>query len=388
MINAKKETTMKYINKIVIFTLVISIILGGIYVPANADAAINKGTVRFSVKNHKIKQGHSVKINIIKRNVRGSLKVKMKSSNQKILQVKKNRVIGMNSGKATVRLSYTLNGKKKIRNIKFLVTASNKAVAVTTGTAFNPNKSHYDEDKLQEIMAGYDNPEYFDFNNYPNKVNWNEDFMGDSDRYMVNKEWQTLPAYVRGTVIYFNTKIKFCPEGADSEGASGEAIGSELIRIFQPRSLVFAHECAHIYGHFAENYTNLKAYSEYKKNPKKYGTYGSNSKREFFAESIANYVHESTNLFDETFIKLRLKEYPIRIYKRDLQTYSIYYAVISMKFEYTGTGYSDFHWKTLKEEADGYVKEFCKNRGYDVKMFSSDRDIASRYELVDEFTIE
>ncbi len=92
MINAKKETTMKYINKIVIFTLVISIILGGIYVPANADAAINKGTVRFSVKNHKIKQGHSVKINIIKRNVRGSLKVKMKSSNQKILQVKKNRV--------------------------------------------------------------------------------------------------------------------------------------------------------------------------------------------------------------------------------------------------------------------------------------------------------
>lgn len=56
MINAKKETTMKYINKIVIFTLVISIILGGIYVPANADAAINKGTVRFSVKNHKIKR--------------------------------------------------------------------------------------------------------------------------------------------------------------------------------------------------------------------------------------------------------------------------------------------------------------------------------------------
>lgn len=104
---------MKYINKIVIFTLVISIILGGIYVPANADAAINKGTVRFSVKNHKIKQGHSVKINIIKRNVRGSLKVKMKSSNQKILQVKKNRVTGMNPGKATVRLSYTLNGKKK-----------------------------------------------------------------------------------------------------------------------------------------------------------------------------------------------------------------------------------------------------------------------------------
>lgn len=379
---------MKYINKIVIFTLVISIILGGIYVHANADAAINKGTVRFSVKNHKIKQGHSVKINIIKRNVRGSLKVKMKSSNQKILQVKKNRVTGMNPGKATVRLSYTLNGKKKIRNIKFLVTASNKAVAVTTGTAFNPNKSHYDEDKLQKIMAGYDNPEYFDFNNYPNKVNWNEDFMGDSDRYMVNKEWQTLPAYVRGTVIYFNTKIKFCPEGADSEGADGEAIGSELIRIFHTRSLVFAHECAHIYGHFAENYTNLKAYSEYKKNPKKYGTYGSNSKREFFAESIANYVHESTNLFDETFIKLRLKEYPIRIYKRDLQTYSIYYAVISMKFEYTGTGYSDFYWKTLKEEADSYVKEFCKNRGYDVKMFSSDRGIASRYELVDEFTIE
>ena len=216
MINAKKETTMKYINKIVIFTLVISIIFGGIYVPANADAAINKGTVRFSVKNHKIKQGHSVKINIIKRNVRGSLKVKMKSSNQKILQVKKNRVTGMNPGKATVRLSYTLNGKKKIRNIKFLVTASNKAVAVTTGTAFNPNKSHYDEDKLQEIMAGYDNQEYFDFNNYPNKVNW----------------------------------------------------------------------------------------------------------------------------------------------------------------------------KTLKEEADSYVKEFCKNRGYDVKMFSSDRGIASRYELVDEFTIE
>lgn len=379
---------MKYINKIVIFTLVISIILGGIYVPANADAAINKGTVRFSVKNHKIKQGHSVKINIIKRNVRGSLKVKMKSSNQKILQVKKNRVTGMNPGKATVRLSYTLNGKKKIRNIKFLVTASNKAVAVTTGTAFNPNKSHYDKDKLQEIMAGYDNPEYFDFNNYPNKVNWNEDFMGDSDRYMVNKEWQTLPAYVRGTVIYFNTKIKFCPEGADSEGASGEAIGSELIRIFQPRSLVFAHECAHIYGFFAENYTNLKAYSEYKKNPKKYGTYGSNDKWEFFAESMAYYVHENTNLFDETFIKLRLKEYPIQIYKRDLQTYSIYYAVISMKFEYAKNIYSDFNWNTLKEEADSYVKEFCKNRGYDVKGFSSDRGIASRYELVDEFTIE
>lgn len=379
---------MKYINKIVIFTLVISIILWGIYVPANADAAINKGTVRFSVKNHKIKQGHSVKINIIKRNVRGSLKVKMKSSNQKILQVKKNRVTGMNPGKATVRLSYTLNGKKKIRNIKFLVTASNKAVAVTTGTAFNPNKSHYDEDKLQEIMAGYDNPEYFDFNNYPNKVNWNEDFMGDSDRYMVNKEWQTLPAYVRGTVIYFNTKIKFCPEGADSEGANGEAVGSELIRIFHPRSLVFAHECAHIYGFFAENYTNLKAYNEYKKNPKKYGTYGSNDKWEFFAESIAYYVHENTNLFDGTFIKLRLKEYPIQIYKRDLHTYSIYYAVISMKFEYARDMHSYFNWNTLKEEANSYVKEFCKNRGYDVKGFSSDRGIASRYELVDEFTIE
>ena len=53
-------------------------------------------------------------------------------------------------------------------------------------------------------MAGYDNPEYFDFNNYPNKVNWNEDFMGDSDRYMVNKEWQTLPAYIRGTIIYLS----------------------------------------------------------------------------------------------------------------------------------------------------------------------------------------
>ena len=379
---------MKYINKIVIFTLVISIILGGIYVPANADAAINKGTVRFSVKNHKIKQGHSVKINIIKRNVRGSLKVKMKSSNQKILQVKKNRVTGMNPGKATVRLSYTLNGKKKIRNIKFLVTASNKAVAVTTGTAFNPNKSHYDEDKLQEIMAGYDNPEYFDFNNYPNKVNWNEDFMGDSDRYMVNKEWQTLPSYVRGTIIYLNTKIKFC-SGLDPEGANGEAIGSELIRIFRTKkSLVFAHECAHIYGKFAENYTDLKAYSEYKKDPKKYGTYGSNDKWEFFAESIAYYVHENTNLFDGTFIKLRLKEYPIQIYKRDLQTYSIYYDVIGMKFEYASDIHSYFNWNTLKEEADSYVKEFCKNRGYDVKMFSSDRGIASRYELVDEFTIE
>lgn len=378
---------MKYINKIVIFTLVISIIFGGIYVPENADAAINKGTVRFSVKNHKIKQGHSVKINIIKRNVRRSLKVKMKSSNQKILRVKKNRVTGVNPGKATVRISYTLNGKKKIRNIKFLVMASNKAVAVTTGTAFNPNKSHYDEDKLQKIMAGYDNPEYFDFNNYPNKVNWNKDFMGDSDRYMVNKEWQTLPAYIRGTIIYLNTKIKFC-SGLDPEGANGEAIGSELIRIFHPRSLVFAHECAHIYSNFAENYTNLKAYSEYKKNPKKYGTYGSNDKWEFFAESIAYYVHENANLFDETFVKLRLKEYPIQIYKRDLRTYSIYYAVISMKFEYTGTGYSDFNWSTLKEKADSYVKEFCKNRGYDVKIFSSDPGIASRYELVDEFTIE
>lgn len=168
--------------------MVISIIFGGIYVPANADAAINKGTVRFSVKNHKIKQGHSVKTNIIKRNVGGSLKVKMKSSNQKILQVKKNRVTGMNPGKATVRISYTLNGKKKIRNIKFLVTASN--------------------------------------------------------------------------------------------------------------------------------------------------------------------------------------------------------AVISMKFEYAQSIYSDFNWNTLKEEADSYVKEFCKNRGYDVKIFSSDRGIASRYELVDEFTIE
>lgn len=380
---------MKYINKIVIFTLVISIILGGIYVPANADAAINKGTVRFSVKNHKIKQGHSVKINIIKRNVRGSLKVKMKSSNQKILQVKKNRVTGMNPGKATVRLSYTLNGKKKIRNIKFLVTASNKAVAVTTGIAFNPNKSHYDEDKLQKIMAGYDNPEYFDFNNYPNKVNWNEDFMGDSDRYMVNKEWQTLPAYIRGTIIYLNTKIKFCSKNSGEYGENGLTTGLELVEIFNnKKALVFTHECAHIYSNFAENYTNLKAYSEYKKNPKKYGTYGSNDKWEFFAESMAYYVHENTNLFDETFIKLRLKEYPIQIYKRDLQTYSIYYAVISMKFEYAQNIYSDFNWNTLKEEADSYVKEFCKNRGYDVKGFSSDRGIASRYELVDEFTIE
>lgn len=238
-------------------------------------------------------------------------------------------------------------------------------------------------------MAGYDNPEYFDFNNYPNKVNWNEDFMGDSDRYMVNKEWQTLPAYVRGTIIYLNTKIKFCSKDSGEDGEQGAAIGLELVEIFNRKSsLVFSHECAHIYGKFAEDYTNLKAYSEYKKNPKKYGTYGSNDKWEFFAESIAYYVHENTNLFDETFIKLRLKEYPIQIYKRDLLTYSIYYPVISMKFEYASNMHSYFNWKTLKEEADSYVKEFCKNRGYDVKMFSSDRGIASRYELVDEFTIE
>lgn len=59
-----------------------------------------------------------------------------------------------------------------------------------------------------------------------------------------------------------------------------------------------------------------------------------------------------------------------------------------MKFEYAQSIYSDFNWNTLKEEAVSYVKEFCKNRGYDVKIFSSDRGIASRYELVDEFTIE
>ena len=387
MINAKKKTTMKYINKIVIFSLVISIIFGGIYVPANADAAINKGTVRFSVKNHKIKQGHSVKINIITRNVRGSLKVKMKSSNQKILQVKKNRVTGVNPGKATVRISYTLNGKKKIRNIKFLVTASNKAVAVTTGTTFNPNKSHYDEDKLQEIMSGYDNPEYFDFNNYPNKVGWNnEDLMKPSNKYMVNKEWQALPAYIRGTIIYSNTKIKFSDE---IRSYDGRTIGTQLIKIVNKRnsSLTFAHECAHIYHFFADNYTHLKACDEYKQNPKKYGDYGSNSKYEFFAEKTAYYVHENTNLFDETFIKLRLKEYPIKIYRMNMRNSSVYFAYIDKEFECMENLYLFFNWNSLKKEADGYVKEFCKNRGYDIKTFSDSKNI-TKYELVDEFTIE
>lgn len=398
-----RKVKKKCIKNVTIFILVLSVILSGLSISVNVKAYSKhmKSVVTFSVDKKKIKMGEFAVITIYKKNIKGSLNIKIKSSNENILQVQNELVLGVNPGTADIIIKYNLNGKRKSKKIKFRVVKSNNAVAVTKGTAFDPYRSHYDEEKLQNIMAGYDNPDYFDFNNYPHKIHWNADYVKDSYRYLINKEWQTLPAYIRGAVIYCNVKFDFTKTGGygvsvkyPNQGAIVLLIGDEkpqkpdlacTIGIYSaevPQSkiiLSFTSNSATIWSYFAKQYTKLKVYDEYKENPNKYGESGSSDKHSFLAEKMKSYVREHTDLFDETLFRLRIKEYPIKIYKRDLRYSSVYYAYVENLYDMNDQGTGSSLIGTWKDS----IKELCKSKGYEVKRVTSAKSVA-KYEFVAE----
>ena len=388
--------TMKWIKKVTIFVLVFSVILSGLSISVNVKASSKhlKPVVTFSVDKKKIKMGEFAIITIYKKNVKGSMNIKIKSSNENILQVQNELVLGVNPGTADIIIKYNLNGKRKSKKIKFRVVKSNNAVAVTKRTAFDPYRSHYNEEKLQSIMAGYDNPDYFDFNNYPNKIHWNAEYVKDSYRYLINKEWQTLPAYIRGAVIYCNVQFDFTKDGGYGISVihpGGIIIGDQkpdpacMIGVYSaevPQSkiiLTFTSDSATIWSYFAKQYTKLKVYDEYKENPNKYGESGSSDKHSFLAEKMKCYVREHTDLFDETLLRLRIKDYPIKIYKRDLRYSSVYYAYVEDLYDKNDQGTGSSLTKTWKDS----IKELCKSKGYEIKMVTSAKSVG-KYEFVAE----
>lgn len=154
-------------------------------------------------------------------------------------------------------------------------------------------------------------PKYNTFAEYPYKQNYDQVTNDPLYTYELEKWWSTMPQYIKDTLSYTRTKIKFTTASAFN-GNSGDAmylrVGKSTIRLINSKERykytnfnILLHEAAHIYHEFMINNSELalNISKEYKADKQKYGSYGAKNKQEFYAEKIRNTNMLENNYYDD-----------------------------------------------------------------------------------------
>lgn len=202
--------------------------------------------------------------------------------------------------------------KNKILTLKMKDTLKGYLVDIedkSNGKLLERIRISYSEAHVQNKLSKA--PKYNTFAEYPYKQNYDQVINDPLYTYELEKWWSTMPQYIKDTLSYTRTKIKFTTASA-LNGNTGYAkyyrVGKSTIQLRNSKEKqkcinqnALLHEAAHIYhalmGNNLEHELNIS--KEYKADKQKYGPYGATNKSEFYAEKIKYTNMLENNYYDD-----------------------------------------------------------------------------------------
>lgn len=258
---------MKKFVKIAALMMIISCALMNTEKADAKTVSVNKTNVTVNVGSTtkvKVKNAKKVKVKISK-------KVAKVSVSGKTIKIK-----GIKAGKATVSVKAS---KMKTKKIKVTVKVKIKNT----------------EASVRAKIDGYGDKYKSNIETYPYLDKKSYSKTSEIYRYSLNEQWKAMPDYLRDCLAYNKAKIYFDL----NMGVEGRMTGYDkmVLRNYKNKykeNIAIIHEAAHAYDFFMDdNYdvdVKKSVKTDYKNNKYKYGPYGANDLKEFYAESIENSI--------------------------------------------------------------------------------------------------
>ena len=285
---------MKKIIKLMIFTMAIFMI------GSNAEAAKKITTNRNNVS-MKVGETKKIKVNVKNVKVKSSKIVKV-TVKGKVVSIK-----GVKAGKTKVKFTAK---KMKSKTVKITVKKAKRIKSKKVEAKKNENKNEKKDNKketkesIKEKIDGYGDPYKNDIESYPYLDKTSFSKLDEYTKKIQNKLWQAMPDYLRDCLAYNKTTIIYAVDiGGGASGYAEYCNNSYNISIkSNDYNLSLIHEAAHIYDYFNESFKiNIKdsVRNDFDKNPEKYGLYGSENLKEFYAQSVSYPIIKNITFLDD-----------------------------------------------------------------------------------------